>query len=85
VPVDKKHGFNVYGTYLYTAEYFDNQPIPFWYNAAIVGLGKSFGKVVTLNGDLVNVTQHAQGYPFPDSGTIHVNKFVLTLDVRVGP
>lgn len=85
LPFDRKHGATLYGTWAYTAEYFDYQLIPFWYNLLNVGFSKTAGKYVTFNADLFNITQYKSGYPFTDGNTIHVNKLVLTMDVRIGP
>ncbi|HEV3157449.1 MAG TPA: hypothetical protein VGZ00_08915 [Candidatus Baltobacteraceae bacterium] len=78
-------GFSAFGTYTYAADYFDSQPIAFWYNIVDYGLNKVVNKNLSFNADFSNLVQHRQGYPFPDANVIHRAKLVITADIKVGP
>jgi len=83
VPIDKKNGFNVFGTYSYAKDYFDYQPIAFWYNIVDYGFTRVVNPVLSFTFDTTNLTQHRQGYPFPNFNAIHRTKFVLSADIHL--
>jgi len=85
VPVDPKNGFSVFGTYSYAKDYFDYQPIAFWYNIVDFGFTRVVNPVLSFTFDASNLTQHKQGYPFAGFNTIHRAKFVLSADIHIAP
>ncbi|MBD5657385.1 MAG: hypothetical protein IAI50_19715 [Candidatus Eremiobacteraeota bacterium] len=85
VPIDKKNGFSVFGNYTYAYDYFDYQPIAFWYNIVDYGFTRVVNPYLSFTLDSSNLTQHKnQDYPFLAPNTIHRTKFVLSADVRLG-
>jgi len=83
VPVDPKNGFNVFGSYAYAKDYFDYQPIAFWYNIVDYGFTKTVNPALSFTLDTSNLTQHKQGYPFAGFNAIHRTKVVLSADIHI--
>ncbi len=85
VPIDKRYGLSAFGNYSYAYDYFDYQPIAFWYNIIDFGFTKTVSPNLSFTFDSSNLTQHEnQDYPFLAPNTIHRAKFVLSADIRVG-
>jgi hypothetical protein len=80
------HGFAVFGSASYGAfDWFDNSPVPFYYNIIDVGVFKKFNNVVSLTADLNHLTQYNLGnVPFVSPETIHRIYFAIAADVHVG-
>jgi hypothetical protein len=81
------HGFAIYGSASYGAfDYFDNAPLPFYYAIIDVGIYKKLNQVLSLTGDLNNLTQENNGsWPFTAPNTIHRIYFALALDIHLAP
>jgi hypothetical protein len=81
------HGFALFGSASYGAfDYFDNAPVPFYYDIIDVGIYKKFNQVLSLTADLNNLTQiHLEGSPFTPPNTIHRIYFAIALDIHIAP
>jgi hypothetical protein len=81
------HGFALFGSASYGAfDYFDNAPVPFYYDIIDVGIFKKFNQVLSLTADLNNLTQiHLEGSPFVPPNTIHRIYFAIALDIHIAP
>jgi hypothetical protein len=79
------HGFNLFGSASYGAfDFFDNSPVPFYYDIIDVGINKRFNQVFSLTADLNNLTQqNLGGWPFISPNTIHRIYFAITGDVHI--
>jgi hypothetical protein len=81
------HGFAIYGSASYGAfDYFDNAPLPFFYDIIDVGIYKKLNSVLSLTADLNNLTQQNNGsWPFEAPNTIHRIYFAIALDIHLAP
>jgi len=81
------HSFALFGSASYGAfDYFDNAPVPFFYDIIDVGISKQFNKVLSLTADLNNLTQiHLEGSPFYAPNTIHRIYFAIALGIHLAP
>ncbi|MGD0475588.1 MAG: hypothetical protein ABSB70_20565 [Candidatus Velthaea sp.] len=83
IPVSK--GFAVFGSASYGAfDYFDNAPVPFYYDIIDFGIYKKFNSLLSLTADLNNLTQiNRGGWPFVYPNTIHRIYFAIALDIHL--
>jgi len=81
------HNFAIYGSWQKGAfDFFDNSPLPFYYTIIDVGMYKKFNQLLSLTGDLNNLTQYnLGGVPFVPPNTIHRIYFALALDIHIAP
>ncbi|MBD5657023.1 MAG: hypothetical protein IAI50_17875 [Candidatus Eremiobacteraeota bacterium] len=84
VPVDKKNGFSVFGTYSYVYDYFDYEAIPWFYNIVDYGFTRVVSPTFSFTVDSTNLHEHLEGNPFPGLNVIHRAKVVLSADLRLG-
>jgi hypothetical protein len=77
-PLDSRHTINGYANIGIANDYFDNTYAPFYYWVSDMGLSKRFNDTFSLTGDLLNLTEHNEGYPFVFPNAIHRTKIVLT-------
>jgi hypothetical protein len=85
VPIN--HGFAVFGSAAFGGfDYFDNAPVPYYYDIIDVGIFKKFNQVLSLTADLNNLTQQNRGgWPFVYPNTIHRIYFAIALDIHLAP
>lgn len=83
VPVDPKSGLTAFGSYAYAKDYFDFQPIAFWYNIIDYGFTRTVSPALSFTLGASNLTQHKQGYPFAGFNTIHRTRVVLSADIHL--
>ncbi len=81
------HGFAIYGSETFgPLDFFDNAPVPFYYDQVDLGIYKHFNKVLSLTADLNNLTQQNRGgWPFVYPNTIHRIFFDVALDIHLAP
>lgn len=81
------HGFAVSASASYGAfDYFDNAPLPFYYDIIDVGLSKTLNKTLALTADLNNLSQQNNGsWPFTAPNGIHRIYFAVALDIHLAP
>lgn len=85
LPINKS--FSIFGSASYGAfDWFDNAPVPFYYDIIDVGINKKFNQVLSLSADLNNLTQqNLGGWPFASPNTIHRIYFAISLDIHLAP
>lgn len=87
VPVDRRHGFSVFGSWSDGGfDYFDNNPVPFYYIIVDAGLTKRFSQTLSLTADVNNLTQINNGsWPFIAPNAIHRVYLSIAADIHLAP
>jgi hypothetical protein len=81
------HGFAVYGNATFGGiDFFDNEPVPRYYDITDVGISKTFNKVLALQADVNNLVQvNRGGVPFVYPNALHRVYLAIRLDIHLAP
>ena len=67
-------------------DFFDNSPVPFYYDISDFGFTKRINKYLSASADINNLVQQNLGnVPFPSPNTIHRIYLATGLDIHLGP
>jgi hypothetical protein len=85
IPITK--GFALFGSAAFGAfDFFDNSPVPFYYDIIDFGLSKKLNNVLSISTDVNNLTQqNLGGWPFASPNTIHRIYTDVNLDIHLAP
>ncbi len=85
VPINS--GLSLFASWSFGAfDFFDNSPVPFYYDISDFGFTKKINKYLSATADINNLVQQNLGnVPFPSPNTIHRIYLATGLDIHLGP